>query len=67
MGNKTLNSFDGESDDKGEDELDDFSYEEGKPKPKCQYGANCYRKHPDHLKKFSHPKKEEIFIEKKGK
>jgi hypothetical protein len=24
-------------------------------KPVCQYGANCYRKNPQHLKDFSHP------------
>ncbi|KAF9353935.1 hypothetical protein BGX26_008294 [Mortierella sp. AD094] len=23
----------------------------------CRYGASCYRKNPDHLKKFSHPNK----------
>lgn len=23
----------------------------------CRYGANCYRKNPDHLKRFSHPPK----------
>ncbi|XP_071848050.1 histone PARylation factor 1-like isoform X2 [Apostichopus japonicus] len=23
-------------------------------KPQCKYGANCYRKNPDHLEKFSH-------------
>jgi hypothetical protein len=24
----------------------------------CKYGADCYRKNPDHLKKFSHPPKD---------
>ncbi|KAF9102568.1 hypothetical protein BGX27_010953 [Mortierella sp. AM989] len=28
----------------------------GKLEP-CRYGASCYRKNPDHLKKFSHPQK----------
>lgn len=25
--------------------------------PECPYGARCYRKNPDHLAEFSHPKK----------
>lgn len=31
-------------------------------RPLCKYGAKCYRKHPDHLRAYSHPstdKKEE--------
>ena len=24
-------------------------------KPLCKYGASCYRKNADHLKRFSHP------------
>ena len=24
-------------------------------RPLCKYGANCYRKHPDHLKAYDHP------------
>lgn len=27
-------------------------------KPVCKYGASCYRKNPDHLKKFSHPRRD---------
>ncbi len=27
-------------------------------KPVCKYGATCYRKNADHLKKFFHPAKE---------
>ncbi|CAF1131943.1 unnamed protein product [Adineta ricciae] len=25
-------------------------------RPICKYGANCYRKHPDHLRDYQHPK-----------
>lgn len=25
-------------------------------KPMCQYGAKCYRKNPEHLREFDHPK-----------
>ncbi len=24
-------------------------------KPVCQYGKECYRKNPDHLKEYHHP------------
>ncbi|XP_054714721.1 tyrosyl-DNA phosphodiesterase 1-like isoform X2 [Uloborus diversus] len=27
-------------------------------RPKCQYGSQCYRKNPDHLREFYHPSKE---------
>lgn len=27
-------------------------------KPVCKYGASCYRKNPDHLKRFAHPGRE---------
>jgi len=31
--------------------------EDWKPKPMCPYGANCYRRNPDHLQQFRHPGK----------
>ena len=24
-------------------------------KPLCKYGSKCYRKNPDHLRRFAHP------------
>ncbi|XP_033127505.1 histone PARylation factor 1-like [Anneissia japonica] len=30
--------------------------------PICKYGANCYRKNPDHFKQFSHPKRKPDII-----
>ena len=27
------------------------------PKPSCKFGENCYRKNPQHLKQFRHPKR----------
>eukprot|EP01112_Ceratiomyxa_fruticulosa_P018209 TRINITY_DN5781_c0_g2_i1.p1 TRINITY_DN5781_c0_g2~~TRINITY_DN5781_c0_g2_i1.p1 ORF type:complete len:451 (-),score=105.37 TRINITY_DN5781_c0_g2_i1:85-1437(-) len=47
--------------DKGKDKLKDDdiidSDEEAKSKlPKCRYGPSCYRKNPEHLKEFWHPK-----------
>ena len=32
---------------------------EEEEKEECEYGAECYRKNPDHLKKYSHPDKKE--------
>ncbi|KAG0302879.1 hypothetical protein BGZ98_007155 [Dissophora globulifera] len=40
------------SDDDNED-----SNGSGTKQEPCRYGANCYRKNPDHLKKFCHPVK----------
>lgn len=28
-------------------------------RPECKYGANCYRRNPDHLLQFYHPRKED--------
>ncbi|KAF8977055.1 hypothetical protein BGZ46_007695 [Entomortierella lignicola] len=40
----------------GNDTNTNDSGSNGKQEP-CRYGANCYRKNPDHLKKFSHTPK----------
>ncbi|PRP84411.1 hypothetical protein PROFUN_08091 [Planoprotostelium fungivorum] len=32
--------------------------EDWRPKKMCPYGANCYRRNPDHLKEFRHPGKQ---------
>jgi len=60
MGNKTVSSFAGDSDDKGDEPVDDdISFDEkGNPKPLCAYGAKCYRKNPEHTKNYSHGKKD---------
>lgn len=29
------------------------------PKPLCKFGENCYRKNPQHLKQFRHPKRKQ--------
>eukprot|EP00401_Gymnodinium_catenatum_P076387 CAMPEP_0117470840 /NCGR_PEP_ID=MMETSP0784-20121206/7424_1 /TAXON_ID=39447 /ORGANISM="" /LENGTH=597 /DNA_ID=CAMNT_0005264943 /DNA_START=42 /DNA_END=1832 /DNA_ORIENTATION=- len=29
--------------------------QEGASRPECRYGASCYNRDPEHLKKFSHP------------
>ena len=33
-------------DDQGEEKAD---------KPTCRYGSRCYRKNPEHLRRFAHP------------
>ena len=35
-------------------------------KPVCKYGASCYRKNPDHLKRYSHPAKHQPGPSSKG-
>lgn len=32
--------------------------EDWKPKKMCPFGANCYRRNPDHLAEFRHPGKQ---------
>jgi len=41
-------------DDDDDDEDDDLDIP--KKKIPCKFGAQCYRKNPDHLREFSHPK-----------
>eukprot|EP01029_Cantina_marsupialis_P011477 TRINITY_DN2559_c0_g1_i2.p1 TRINITY_DN2559_c0_g1~~TRINITY_DN2559_c0_g1_i2.p1 ORF type:complete len:569 (+),score=173.00 TRINITY_DN2559_c0_g1_i2:83-1789(+) len=57
---------DDDSDDMCYDEYDCYDEEECESeeeedeldlRPMCKYGANCYRKNPDHLKQFQHPTK----------
>jgi hypothetical protein len=50
---------DGNDNNKDNDEEDkmDQDDEESDLPPPCKYGANCYRKNPEHLKEFSHPPK----------
>lgn len=37
---------------------EDVSVNSIKERPLCKYGEKCYQKNPLHLKKFSHPHKE---------
>ncbi|KAI6650640.1 hypothetical protein LOD99_7690 [Oopsacas minuta] len=39
----------------GVDEVTDF-------RPVCKYGANCYRKNPDHQKQYKHPREPNALI-----
>ena len=32
------------------------------PKPLCKFGENCYRKNPQHLKQFRHPKRKQTEV-----
>ena len=32
-----------------------FSIMAAPSKPLCKYGSKCYRKNPEHLRRFSHP------------
>ncbi|KAF9433954.1 hypothetical protein BGZ76_008764 [Entomortierella beljakovae] len=50
----TQNNNDTNNDSDGGDASDKSDGSKLEP---CRYGANCYRKNPDHLKKFSHPQK----------
>jgi hypothetical protein len=43
-----------DDDDDEDDEDDDLDIP--KKKIPCKFGAGCYRKNPDHLREFSHPK-----------
>jgi hypothetical protein len=43
--------------DNDEEDKTDQDDEESELPPPCKYGANCYRKNPEHLKEFSHPPK----------
>lgn len=40
-----------------DDEGKDKASESNKTKSPCKYGAQCYRKNPDHFAKYSHPSK----------
>jgi len=50
--NNNNNTNNNNNDDELMASLDD----NGQPKKICKYGATCYRKNPQHLSKFSHPK-----------
>eukprot|EP00005_Dracoamoeba_jomungandri_P002131 CAMPEP_0174254964 /NCGR_PEP_ID=MMETSP0439-20130205/4300_1 /TAXON_ID=0 /ORGANISM="Stereomyxa ramosa, Strain Chinc5" /LENGTH=297 /DNA_ID=CAMNT_0015336879 /DNA_START=379 /DNA_END=1269 /DNA_ORIENTATION=+ len=45
--------FEPDQDDIEDDDLDFDT------RPACKYGSACYRKNPDHLRRFKHPKKKQ--------